>query len=56
MPTTLKDKVALVTGGSGGIGSAICDRLSAEGAAVVVHSQRLTSITGLCERAIASPI
>ncbi len=37
MPTTLKDKVAIVTGGSGGIGSAICDRLSAEGAKIVVH-------------------
>ena len=37
MPTTLKDKVAIVTGGSGGIGSAICNRLSAEGAAVVMH-------------------
>ena len=37
MPTTLKDKVAIITGGSGGIGSAICDRLSAEGAAIVVH-------------------
>ncbi len=33
----LKNKVAIITGGSGGIGSAICQRLSAEGASVVVH-------------------
>lgn len=32
----LKNKVALVTGGAGGIGSAICHKLAAEGAAVVI--------------------
>jgi 3-oxoacyl-[acyl-carrier protein] reductase len=34
---SLEAKVAIVTGGSGGIGSAICERLAAEGAKVVVH-------------------
>lgn len=34
---TLTNKVAIVTGGSGGIGSAICERLAEEGAKVVVH-------------------
>lgn len=33
---TLKGKVALVTGGAGGIGSAICRRLASEGASVVI--------------------
>ena len=31
-----KDKVAIVTGGAGGIGVAICERLAGEGARVVV--------------------
>ncbi|MDZ8107085.1 MAG: SDR family oxidoreductase [Nostoc sp. DedQUE12a] len=33
----LEEKVAIVTGGSGGIGSAICERLAEQGAKVVVH-------------------
>jgi 3-oxoacyl-[acyl-carrier protein] reductase len=34
---SLQGKVAIVTGGSGGIGSAICERLANEGAAIAVH-------------------
>ena len=33
-------KRALVTGGSGGIGSAICRRLAADGLSVIVHANR----------------
>ncbi|MCU7549735.1 SDR family oxidoreductase [Chitinophagaceae bacterium LB-8] len=33
---SLKGKIALVTGGAGGIGSAICKKLACEGASVVV--------------------
>ena len=33
----LEGKIAIVTGGSGGIGSATCDRLGQDGAKVVVH-------------------
>ncbi len=34
----LKDKVCIVTGGSGGIGFAICDRFLSEGATVILTS------------------
>lgn len=37
MAGQLEGKVAIVTGGSGGIGSAICERLAEEGAKIVVH-------------------
>ncbi len=37
MPGSENPRVAIVTGGSGGIGRAIAERLSAEGMSVVVH-------------------
>ena len=33
----MRGRVALVTGGSGGIGAALCERLAAAGARVAVH-------------------
>jgi 3-oxoacyl-[acyl-carrier protein] reductase len=36
-PAPLAGRVALVTGGSGGIGAVLCRRLAAEGMAVAVH-------------------
>src|SRR5215217_4792476 len=33
---TLSGKIALVTGGAGGIGSAICKKLAGEGASVII--------------------
>lgn len=40
MPAVQKPRRALVTGGSGGIGAAICERLAASGLAVIVHANR----------------
>ena len=36
MAKTLNNKIALVTGGAGGIGSAICKKLAEEGASVII--------------------
>ncbi len=36
----MADKRALVTGGSGAIGAVICQRLAADGCAVIVHAHR----------------
>ena len=36
MAQTLENKIALVTGGAGGIGSAICKKLADEGASVII--------------------
>jgi len=39
MSNTLKDKIALITGGTKGIGKAIADKLSSEGAIVIITAR-----------------
>lgn len=59
---TALDRVAIVTGGSGGIGRPAAERLAADGMAVVVHysgnakraSEVVASITGAGGRAVAA--
>lgn len=47
-------KRALVTGGSGGIGSAICRRLAADGLEVIVHANRhLANAQALADQIVA---
>jgi 3-oxoacyl-[acyl-carrier protein] reductase len=51
-PATLTGRVAVVTGGTGGIGSAVCRRLAENGAAVVIGFRR----DGDAARSLASSL
>lgn len=46
----LKDKVVIVTGGAGGIGSATCKRLAEEGAKVAVFDMNLNAAQSLVDQ------
>src|SRR5262249_16396928 len=45
----LKDKVALITGSSRGIGAAIARLFAAQGARVAIHGRDMNAITAVCE-------
>ena len=56
MSNKLTDRVAIVTGGAGGIGAAVCSRLAYEGATVVVADldfSRAESVAAALPRAVA---
>ena len=50
----LKDKVAIVTGGSGGIGTCTCERLAAEGAKLVIGEIEIEGAKQLADRLSAA--
>src|SRR3712207_2548802 len=54
METTLKNKVAIVTGASSGIGEATSRELAARGAAVVLAARDEGKLEGLVQRISAS--
>ena len=55
MDLGLTDRVAFVTGGSGGIGAAVCRRLAAEGASVAISFQSSRErALGLVEEIVAA--
>ena len=49
-----KGKVAIVTGGANGIGAAVCERLHAEGARVVVADLDLSAAQSVSEKLTSS--
>ena len=50
----LEDKVAIVAGGGNGIGAAVCQRLDAEGARVVVADLDLSAAQSVSKQLKAS--
>lgn len=50
MKPTLREKLAVVTGGARGLGAALCERLAAEGCKVVIADMKLELAQATCAR------